>query len=101
MYITQKEFESYPHPIPILSSWIQAVLTTFIESLPPRLASLDRRYSAALESEQMMARYGVPKSTCDQLRQVHHQHHHLHLLLSLIVLIVDRFITQNARRLVQ
>jgi hypothetical protein len=57
-------------PLPLLSGWVRAVLTIFIEDLPPRLASLDRRYSAALESEQMMARYGVPKSTCDHLRQV-------------------------------
>lgn len=69
-YLSQKDFESILHPLPILSGWIRAVLTIYIEDLPSRLASLDRRYSAALESEQMMARYGVPKSTCDQLRQV-------------------------------
>jgi hypothetical protein len=70
-YLSQKDFEMMISlPLPLVSGWVRAVLTIYIEDLPPRLASLDRRYSAALESEQMMARYGVPKSTCDHLRQV-------------------------------
>lgn len=69
-YINQNDFESYQGPINLMAGWVQAVLTVFIEQPPPRLAALERRYSAALESEQMMARYGAPKDTCDQLRQV-------------------------------
>mmetsp|Transcript_1829 Transcript_1829/g.2892 ORF Transcript_1829/g.2892 Transcript_1829/m.2892 type:complete len:1659 (+) Transcript_1829:173-5149(+) len=68
--ISQRDFESYPGQLSVMSGWVQATLTIFAEVPPPRLASLERQYSAALESEQMMARYGVPKSTCDQLRQV-------------------------------
>lgn len=69
-FINQKDFELYEGPTKLMAGWVQAVLSVFIEQPPPRLASLERRYSAALETEQMMARYGAPKSTCDQLRQV-------------------------------
>jgi hypothetical protein len=73
-FINQKDFEQYEGSTKLMAGWVQAVLSVFIEQPPPRLASLERRYSAALETEQMVARYGAPKSTCDQLRQVHCQH---------------------------
>ena len=69
-YVNQRDFEAYEGSIKLLAGWVQAILAVLAEQPPPRLASLERRYSAALESEQMMARYGAPKSTCDQLRQV-------------------------------
>jgi hypothetical protein len=63
------ELEMYSGPIDVLSGWIQAVLRVFVEVPPAQLSALERRYSSALETEEMMARHGIPKSACDQLRQ--------------------------------
>ena len=49
---------------------ILLVLGIFTEPLPPRLYSLERRYSSLLESEEMMMKFSVPKSACEQLRHL-------------------------------
>lgn len=66
------DFESYKGAIDVFSGWVQTVLIVFVEAAPIKLMSLERKYSLALESEEMMTRYGVPKTTCDQLRELYY-----------------------------
>jgi len=68
--LSAKDFEQYTGPLDILSGWVITVLGIFTEPLSPRLYTLERRYSSLMESEEMMVRFSVPKSTCEQLRQV-------------------------------
>jgi len=67
-FLSQKDFESYEGSLDTLSGWVRAVLTIFVEPPSTKLSSLERRYSAALEAEQMADRFSVPRATCDQLR---------------------------------
>lgn len=65
-----REFENYLGPLDLIGGWIQTVLGIFTEPLPPRLYTLERRYSSSLESEEMMMKFSVPKSACEQLRHL-------------------------------
>ena len=69
-YMNLKEFETYTGPTETISGWIRAVLTVFVEPASTKLSSLERRYSAALEVEQMMDRFSVDRETCERLRRL-------------------------------
>lgn len=71
-YLASRDLDAYTGPLEVLASWIQATLSAFTEPPSPKLLALERRYASALESEEMMVRFNVDRSTCDQLRQLFH-----------------------------
>ena len=64
-----RDFETYRGPLDVLGAWVMSVLSAFTEALPPRQLSIERRYSALLEPEEVLGRFHVKKETCDQLRK--------------------------------
>jgi hypothetical protein len=69
-FISAREFDAYAGPLDVLLTWVQAVLSVFREPPSPRLFAIERRFSSALEAEEMMTRYKQPRETCTQLRQL-------------------------------
>ena len=73
-YITLKDLEAYDGTLSLVCGWVRAVLSIFVEPASTKLSSLERRYSAALEAEQMAERFSVPRAMCDQLRVLFYSH---------------------------
>ena len=69
--ISLKEFEAFTGPVDEIKLWVHEVLSVFFEHPSPRLFALERKFSSALEIEEMMSRFvSVPKAACDRLRDV-------------------------------
>ena len=64
------EFKQYGGDLCFLSDWILTVMSVFISSPSPRLLRNEKRYSAAVETEEMVARYGESKASIDRLRTI-------------------------------
>lgn len=65
--ISAREFETYRGPSRVLTEWVIAVLSSFVEQPPARLEALEIKYSTTREADQMMMQYNIPKSLCNKL----------------------------------
>jgi ubiquitin C-terminal hydrolase len=68
--LTLKDFELYNGKLDLILDWIQEVFSIFIQPISSRLYSLHRRYSSLLETEEMMIKFDLSNSSCEQLRQI-------------------------------
>lgn len=69
--ITLKEFESCNVKMDMLSGWVRSVLRSFFgtDVANSRLYLLERKYSAQLESQEIMSTYSISRAACDDLRR--------------------------------
>jgi hypothetical protein len=65
--INGREFETYRGPSRVLTEWVSAVLSSFLDPPPARLEALEIKYSTTREADQMMMQYNIPKALCDKL----------------------------------
>lgn len=66
--LTQRDFESFPGDLTLMSNWIVVIITQLISPLSPNLLQAEQKYSAALELNEMIKRYDLPDTLYLQLR---------------------------------
>jgi hypothetical protein len=65
--ISAREFETYRGHVRVLTEWVSAVLSSFLDPPPARLEALERKYSSTREADHMMMQYNIPKALCNKL----------------------------------
>jgi ubiquitin C-terminal hydrolase len=64
------DFLQFDGDITVISDWVLTAMKVFITTPSPRLMRNEKRYSAAVETEEMIARYGESQASIDKLRQI-------------------------------
>lgn len=72
-FISKTKFEQWQGRLDLLTDWVAEVLGIFIEPLPPKLLSLQKKYSSPMEAELLMKKYNMSN---DLYQRLYHEFFH-------------------------